>query len=434
MFRSSALVTLLALSASVLGFVVQLLLARRFGISVDVDAYLFALSVPTFIASLVSSMMSYELVPRLVACETDQTYHKRYITTLVLGVSSLSLILGIVGGVFGILQSQMLPSGSPIRLYEYLPHLILLGWAISAFQINQSCLSAILNAHRRYLVAALLALLPYLGMIFSMILLEGIAGIAALPIGMLMGTILATLCGLYILRQNFFPIQLRHLLWPEMRQLVSSSPYTVVAMTCFSSYAVVDAYWAPQAGQGALATLGYAQRLVIAFGNLAVAGPSAVLVPRFAELIREKDFTGLRSSLLRALLAVGGIAAGVAIAMALFAKELVELLFARGSFGFEEVGIVTQTLRCMLPGMVPMLMSVILLRALFCLDGSAKKAAILGLGWTIAYFIASMITYKHGATGLAIGYSVVWFVHFCILGYVFFKCINKQVLIKKYVK
>lgn len=425
MFRSSLLLTLLALSASALGFVVQLLLARRYGIGVAVDAYLFALSMPTFIAGLVSAMMSYDLVPRLVACEDDKTYQKRYLTSVLIGVSSLALFLGIAGGSVGMLQCQVLPIDSPIRSYESLPHLIFLAWAVGACQIVQGCLTAILNAHRRYLAGALLALFPYTGMILLLVLLEDFAGIIALPLGTLMGTIAAILSGFFLMRSHLFPLQLKHLLWFEMRKLALRSPYTAVAMTCFSSYTLVDAYWAPHAGEGTLATLGYAQRLVIAFGNLAVAGPSAVLVPRFAELVREKNFPGFQNFLLRALIIVGSIATGTAMIMGVFANELVQLLFVRGSFGMVEAAIVAKTLIYMAPGMVTMLMSVITLRALFCLDGAAKIAGIFGVGWAVAYFISSMITYKYGAPGLAAGYSVVWLLYFCILGFEIFRRINR---------
>jgi len=426
MFRSSALVTLIALSASVLGFVVQVLLARQYGVSVDVDAYLFALSVPTFIAGLVSAMMSYELVPRLVACETDQAFQSRYITTLVIGVAGLSMLLGLAGSFLGFIQRQMLPIDSPIRFYENLTHLMLLGWAICAFQVLQGCLTAILNAHRRYLAGALLALLPYLGMIFLLLTLGDVVGIVALPLGMLTGTIFATLSGVFYIRRDLFSMKFKDLLWRNIRQLACSSPYAALAMTCFSSYAVVDAYWASKAGPGTLATLGYAIRLVIAFGNLAVAGPSAVLVPRFAELVRDKNFSGFRSSLLRALIVVGGISTAVAIAMGVLAREFVELLFARGSFGLEEVESVAQTLRFMLPGMVGMLMSVIALRAMFCLDGAAKIAGILGIGWTLTYFITSMFTYRFGSPGLASGFSFVWILYFFILGFAIYRLTYKE--------
>jgi len=412
MFRSSAVLTLIALSASVLGFVVQLLLARQYGVSVDVDAYLFALGVPTFIAGLVSAIMSYELVPRLVASEIDQAYQKRYITTFVIGVAGLSLLLGMLGSFFGYIQKEVLPIDSPIRSYKYLTDLIFLGWAISAFQVLQGCLTAILNAHRRYLVAALLALLPYIGMILLLLILGGVAGIRALALGMLTGAIVATLGGVFLIRRHLLPLKFKDLQWRDIRQLAYSSPYTALAMTCFSSYAVVDAYWAPQAGQGTLATLGYAQRIVIALGNLAVAGPSAVVVPRLAHLISNSHFKDFRHFLLRTFVVVGGIAVAVALMLAVFSNQLIQLLFARGAFGQNEVEDVAKTLLFMSPGIVAMLMSVISLRALFCLEGVSKVAAMLGLSWTAGYFLVSSLLHPYGASGLAIGYSLVWILYF----------------------
>lgn len=424
MIRSSALVTLIALSASVLGFVVQLLLARRFGVSVDVDAYLFALSVPTFIAGLVSAMMSYELVPRLVAYEIDQAHQKRFITSLVIGVAGLSLLLGIAGSIFGLLQLQMLPIDSPIRLYENLPHLILLGWAICVFQVLQGCLTAILNAHRRYLDGALLALLPYFGMIFLLITLEGVVGIRALPLGMLTGTIFAALSGFFLIRRHLLSLKFQDMLWGDIRQLAYSSPYTALSLTCFSSYAVVDAFWATQAAPGTLAILGYAQRLVIGLGNLAVAGPSATVVPHLAQLISNNNFKDLRHFLLRAFLFVGVIALTVALMMAVFSNQLVQLLFASGAFGPNEVEDVAKTILFMSPGMVAMLMSVISLRVLFCLEAGSRVAAILGFLWTVGYFSISSLLHQYGAYGIAIGYSAVWILFFIASAILIFKKTN----------
>lgn len=412
MFRSSSLVTLIALSGSALGFVVQLIMARRYGIGVDVDAYLFALSVPMFIAGLVSAMMSYVLVPRLVACEVDPAYQKRYITTLIIGVVSLSLALSILGIVFGLLQGKMLPIDSPIRLYEGLPILISLGWIISASQIIHGCLAAILNANRSYLSGAILALFPYFGMLLLVLFLGEFAGITALPLGMLTGAIVATISGVFLIRRSLFPLQTKDLLWAEMRKIVFVAPYTTVAMICFTSYAVVDAYWAPQAGEGVLATLGYAQRLVIAFGNLAVAGPIAVLVPRFAELVREKELRKFRRLLKANLLLVGGIATATGFLLSVFSEELVKLMFAQGRFDTSEVSGVAKTLQNLIPGMVAMVMSAIVLKAMFCFNNMNKKAAILGLFWVTSYFLASAFFYQGGAPGIALGYSMVWIFYF----------------------
>jgi len=417
MFRSSALVTLLSLTASAAGFLVQLMLARRYGISVDVDAYLFAISLPTFIAAMVSTMLGYELVPRIIACERDETYKKHYITSILIGVMGLSLLLGLIGGVIGMLQRQALPIDSPIRVYENLPNLIFLAWAICFSQIVLACVTTILNAHRRYFVGSLLALPPYLGMIILLLVLGDTTGISALPLGTLSGTIVGILIGIFLLRHHLFPMPFKHLLLPEMRELMNSSPYSAVALTSFFAYVPVDAYWAPQAGSGVLATLGYAQRLITAIGNIAVAGPSAVLVPIIAELIRDNNYKELKRLLLRSLLVIGGIAIGLAITVTVYAREIVHLLFGHGVIGVKEINTIANTIQGMAPGMVAMLISVIALRAFFCLRGVEKTAGVLGLGWVAMYFTISMITYKHGAYGLATGYTVTWVIYFCVLAH-----------------
>lgn len=427
MFRLSVFVTLVTLGGSALGFVVQLLLAQRFGVGVEVDAYLFALSVPTFIAGMLSAMLSYAVVPRLVACEEDTEYHRRYMGSLLLGVTAMSLLLAAsVGGLLGALQGNVLPPDSPIRQYRDLPLLILLAWLIGACQIVQGCLAAMLNSVRSYLASAALGLLPYVGMVALLLAFDTSIGIAAVPAGMLAGTAGAVAGGVFLLRSHLFPLPWKRLLWPELRQLAYSSPYTAVAMSCFSSYAVVDAYWAPHAGQGALASLGYAQRLVIALGSFVVAGPSAVLVPRFADFVREHDYHGFLQFLLRALIVVGAIAAGVAILLAVFAERIIELLFSYGAFGHEEVAIVASTMRHMTPGMVAMLISVISMRAIFCLRGATKIAAIMGVIWVILYFIASFYFHVDGAVGLATGYSIVWFLFALSIGWVIFNVVKKN--------
>jgi len=425
MFGISALVTLLALTASGLGLLVQLMLAKRYGISVDVDAYLFALSLPTFIAGMVAAMLSYELVPRLIALETDDTYQRQYLTSVLLGVTGVAMLIGMAGTIATSLQYRILPTDSPIRAFEDLRYLIFLSWVIGAFQVIQGCLTAVLNSRRRYLAGATLALLPYVGMITLLGIFFNKLGITALPLGLLAGTIAASLVGILLLRDRLLLSPFKHQAWKEALRLACSSPYIAIAMTCFSSYVVVDAYWAPRAGEGVLATLGYAQRLLIAIGNLAVAGPSAVLVPYMAELIREKYIIKFRKFILRTLLIVFGVGLSVAILISIYASEIVRLLIANGTFGADEVNSVATTLQILAPGMVAMLLSVIAMRAFFCLDGTKKTAAALGFGWTLVYFVLSALTHKYGALGLATGYSATWVLYICVLVFLIFKVTDR---------
>jgi putative peptidoglycan lipid II flippase len=421
LFRSSAFITLIALFSNALGFLIQLILARRYGIGLDVDVYLYTLSFPVFISGIVSSVLSYQLIPRLIALETDLIYYRRFILTFFVGLLVFAVFTTISGYIFSFLNHRFITINNPLNSHPKFEILTKLGWLICFFQIFQGGIGSVLNSQRQHVTAAIINLLPYIGMLIIFEFFNIYYGIVALTLGLLIGTIIGALYGVFFIRMNFVSLTRSNLIWKDLFQVISGVPYAIMALSCFSAYLLVDAYWAPYYGSGTLSTLGYAQRIVIAFGNLAVAGPSAVLVPRFAELIRDRDVSGFRLMVKRSILVIGTIATSVALIMALFSESIVDLLFHSGSFGDSDVTEVSKTLLFMLPGMVAMLVSVILYRAMFCIDKSEKIAGFLGAAWTIAYFGISSITYKFGSAGFAAGYSLVWIFQLCILVVVLLK-------------
>lgn len=416
MLRSSVVITLLSLFGSVLGFVAQLLLAERFGLGLEVDAYLFAMSVPTFVAGMLSAMMSYAVIPRLVACEKDILYQRRYMGSLLIGMTTMALLMmGLLNAILKNFQRYALSPDSPIPHYDGLSVLILLACLVGACMTVQGCITAMLNSVRQYVASSALGLLSSFGMVVSLLILGPVIGIIAIPMGMLSGIVIGILGGVFLLRGYLFPLPWKSLLWLELGVLMHSSLYTAIAMSCFSSYVVVDAYFAPQAGTGTLATLGYAQRLVIGFGTLVVAGPSAVVVPRMAELLRDQNYIGFWKFLLRAITAIAATGSILALSLAVFAEPLIRTLFARGQFGEEQVSVLASTLRYMTPGMVTMLTSSIVLRSLFCFRGAERVASLLGLTWSTLYSLTSFLMYKNGAPGIAAGYSIVWIIFFILV-------------------
>jgi putative peptidoglycan lipid II flippase len=413
MVRSSLIVTLLALSASAMGFFVQLLLAKRYGVGVEVDAYLFAISFPTFIAGVISAVLSFNLIPRLVSFQSNVDSYHKFIGSLVIAITAISIILTIAmlsGMIF--LINHLLPQGSGIFQYEDLEILISLTCLIGGVQILNGCFTAMLNAEKKYIQSALISLLPYVGMLIILFGLDKSIEIKFVAIGLLAGTLIAVFISLVLLRTSIFPLPWKNISWDLLWKLTRSSTYTALAMTCFSAYSIVDAYWGPRAGDGTLAILGYAQRLVIAFGNLAVAGPSAVLVPYFAEHLRNRNYRVFIKSIYKTFLFVGAVAASVAIFLGVFAIEIVMFLFGFSGIDSEQISNIASTITNMTPGMVALLLSVIGMRILLCFEAEHKTASVLGLCWTFGYFITSSFAYLYGAPGIALAYSAVWIAFF----------------------
>ena len=423
MFRSSLIVTFLTLSASALGFFVQLLIAQRFGLGVEVDSYLFSLSFPTFLSGLVSAILSFNLIPRLILVKKESEFYYEIICTLVIGFAGLSILLTILMyGAMLLFIEKILPVNSPILKYDELHILIIISCSVGGVQVLQGCIASILNAEKKYVHSAVIALLPYAGMLGLMHEMNKSTGIKPAAVGLLIGGISAAMVGIFLLKKYFKHFHWKKINLSELRNLANTSSYTALAISCFSAYSIVDSFWGPRAGDGTLAALGYAQRLVIAIGNLAVAGPSALLVPHFAEYLHNNNHRGFIALMRRAFLLVGAIAAVTAIFLSLFSVEIVKLLFGRGEFGTDQISEVAQTIRNMTPGMIAMLLSVIGLRILFCFKKTHKVTAGIGVGWAIGYFLGSFLAHKYGAPGIALAYSSTWIITLCVI----VNLINKQ--------
>lgn len=419
MFRSSLFVTALSLFGSFLGLIVQLLMAQRYGSGVAVDTYLYAISTPTFLAGMIASMLSYTVVPRM-AQHNGQTDKQSRLAVSLLALSAfIAVVLLFVSPLLQVLQKEMLPSYSPILQQPMLSRLLLVGWGIAGMQVLNSALCAILTGLEKAITATFLNLSPYAGMLgFMLVAREN--SIEQLAYGLLFGTTGSFLVAFYLLRTHILG-HWRQAAWAEVHTLVLRSPYTIVAMSCFSAYAVVDSYWAPRAGEGVLASLGYSQRIIIALGNLAVAGPSAILVPKFSQILAKNDWAEFDQMLKKTFASTFAIGCILALALYFGAESLIQLLFMRGEFDQRDVVRVANVLQYCLPGMICMLLSVIGLRVLFCFPNVEKIAAFLGLFWIAGYFSSSGFLINYFELGLASSYSMSWLLYFALLWIFIFK-------------
>ena len=319
----------------------------------------------------------------------------------------MALLLVLLAFPAALLQPLSLPRHSPVAAYPHLSVLIALGWAAAAMQVITAVLVAQLTASGRPVVAAMLWLLPGTGASISL-LLHPALGIVQVATGFLIGCTAAALVG-YSLQRRDIIFQLGHIdTRSEIKDLVRKGAWAALALSCFSSFAPSDAFWAGRMPEGSLASLGYVQRLIIGVGSLIVAGPSALYVPRFAAFVENHDGQGFARLLMRTLLIVLGAGAIVVTILFIWSDEVVALLFRRGAFSAEDVVRLGQLFRIMAPGVVAMLAAVILMRALFCLPRAEMAAAALGVAWSVLYFVLSGFLHEQSAAGIARSYTISW--------------------------
>jgi len=406
MIRSGIFLSALTLLASVLGFLVQLLVARQFGAGRAVDAYLAAMSAPLFVSGAIAAWFSYSVVPEVVRLEPGSREQRALIEALQKAAMALALAVGAVGW---IMSSSV---GSMVGLVHASADGTLerIAWGIAAVQVLAAMYGSILNGLRHFVPAALLALLPYVGMLVGLVAMPEV-GIIAQAYGLLLGTAAVLAASALRVRKAVTGSARSAVVSASLlRGIFQSAPFAAAALSCFSIYSVVDAYWAQRAGEAALSHLGYAQRIIGAAGSIVVAGPSAFLIPRLSAAIRDRDAATFQG-LARKVIVTMAVASGLAAVMVLpFLERMVGLLFVRGAFKADDARELALCIWAMSPGAIAMLMSVIIMRAIFCIPGGARKAVRISALWALIYTACSAFLYKFGAPAIGLGYSVTWVV------------------------
>lgn len=405
-----SIVTGCGIGGSLVNFMAQAIIAARFGAGQNVDAYVFSLGLPTFLAGLLATCTSYIVVPEIARVANDPEREKDLSGRLLVVVCTIAALLALTALPAILMQpALLLPAGSTIHDQPQLSLLIILAWVTGGVQLINALLISRLNAVGRQVTAATLSLPPG---IFSVIILLTVPtnSIWIVAIGVLIGTLTVSLVGWSIQRNHFTWRSRASVSGTASPPIPRSAWLSVIALTCFSSYAVIDSFWAPRVGPGALASLGYAQRILIGAGNLVILGPSAIVVPMLARLAAQNDARGFRRVISMIGLGVGGGGAVIAISIVFFAGPLVSLLFKRGAFDTAAAKQVASALAHLAPGMAAMLIGVMVMRAIFCIPNSFRLAAGIGLGWSVLYFLLSGLFVGRGVVGIANAYSIAWII------------------------
>jgi len=269
-----------------------------------------------------------------------------------------------------------------------------------------SCLVALHNASKQFLLPLLANMPAYLGMALLAGFWGPTAGVVSIPLGMLAGYGIAVAL-LFRALPGKVRFDTRVDEWSEVGAALAQMPLVLVSMLCFTMFGTVDAVWASRLGQAQLSALGYGQRLIVSIGNIVAIGPATILLPYLAEAVAANR-NALANYGERVTRIVFAAASPLAMAVVVLRVPLVEVLFERGAFTHGAVLEVSSVVPGMFTGMVPMLCTVMLFKAFYA-QNRAVLAARMSLVGVVVYFVSSgMLSHAFGLQGIVSAYALTW--------------------------
>lgn len=329
----AALIGVLLIVAKLFAAGREVAIAWRFGVNGLVDAYQLSLTIVTWLPMMLTNVMTVVLVPRLVQLQSRPEEQKLFLAELNGSVIAIGIFLAVgvwlaapaAAALLGLraepatlqLTASISRQIAPVALF-----MILTGYLSARLQSNERFAYSVTEAIPAAMIA-LLVLAPF-----------AISSESRLVSGVLIGyATQVILLGVMLHRGDrsatFVRLRHRSSEWPSIYRalLVMAAGQLVLTATL-----PIDQLFASGLGEGAVATLGYANRIITLVTSFGVVVLARALLPILSRTAAAGNHAlGSRQARQWSWLLFG---AGVAIGAvgALMAPLFISLLFQRGAF------------------------------------------------------------------------------------------------------
>jgi putative peptidoglycan lipid II flippase len=325
----------------------EMAVAWRYGVSETVDAYQLASTLVFWLPGTLVSVVTIVLVPMLVRLRQDNAEDRAlFLQELQGAVVPVGVILAALSLLFGQIVLPYLAGNLSAASHQMTWNFTLGMAPLAPLALMLGVYAARLMAQERQ-INTLLEGVPAAAILLFVLLWPPGTDIAPLLWGTVLGIATQTVWSWRLAGRTdgktampSFTRRSRH--WPELYKAVG---VMAIGQFVMSLVTPLDQYTAAQLGDGAIATLGYANRVIALLLGLGAVAISRAALPVMSDLhaagqaARAQDISVKWAAM---MLGVGTLFAIVAWAVAPWA---IKLLFERGAFSPKDTRLVTEVFR-----------------------------------------------------------------------------------------
>lgn len=386
--------------AKLAGAFKEMAVAAGFGTAPAVDGYLLAFNIANYPIALALGVVSIVLVPLAARLQgADKAELHRFRSELL----GWTLAVGGLVGVGILLCAPLLPllvQGQGGLIGEGMLQVLAL---VVPFGLLSSLLASWMLAAGRHL-NTLLEAVPSLVLLLALLLLE------AQPAVLVWGTVLgfAVQTGVFIWfaqRAGEFEVprlSFKAQAWTDFRR---GFGVMLFAQALTALLPLLDQFFCGSLGDGAISTLGYANRIMALLLGLGATSLSRACLPVLSEVVAKgEDLRGRLGRWVLLIVVASAVCAGVA---ALLAPLGVRLLFERGAFTPEDSVQVTEVLRWSLIQMPAYFVAIFMFNVMAATQRHAVLIVVILLGIAAKALAYSILIGPLGLNGVVLSTVVM---------------------------
>jgi peptidoglycan biosynthesis protein MviN/MurJ (putative lipid II flippase) len=341
----AAVIGVLTLVAKLFAAGREMAIAWRFGVGPTADAYQLALTVTTWLPMMLANVSTAVLVPRLVSLRSKEKERLQFLAELNGTALICAIAVGLLNWLAAPAATQSLGGTIGSHTIQVATEIARALSPVAFFSICIFYLSARLQALERFTYSVTEAI-PALTIALAVIGPVALGGADRLIWGTLagFGLQLLVLIMLVHVHDGLGGFRLRHhsLHW---RTLYGSLALMAAGQAILAFSIPIDQAFAARAGPGSVATLAYANRILLLLSTLGTVVLGRALLPVLSDAFARGDVVLARRHARQwsILLFLGALVASAAIWA--LAPMLIRLLFERGAFDVRASADVAQVFR-----------------------------------------------------------------------------------------
>ncbi len=406
--QASLWVTLLALASKAIGFFRETLIAGYYGATAETDAFFLAQSMPGMIFPSVCNSLSTAFITLYVTRSTSRGEDEGdlYASRMVFGTLLISLALSLVGVLLASPLMPLLAPGFTPGQVALAAHLTRLTMAAFPLTMLQYMLTAILNAKKLFVSSQVAALAYNLVVILATYMVGDQQSMDLLTLSVIGGHVttvmlLAILCWRHVRFKK-----LVNPLHPDTVQLVRMGLPILLGNSVVQIQQIVDKALGSTLPEGSLSAINYGNTLGGLVVTVLVTSLTTVLYPNLTREAAEGDTENYGQILTKSMSGLTALMVPITCVTILCAKDVVEIVYGRGSFDSSAVESTSLVLACYAPMFLFCAVREVLTRAYFAIQDTKTPMINSAISVSCNVVLSLVLTPWLGIVGITLGTSI----------------------------
>lgn len=422
--KPTLIVTAFSTVGLALTFLSNVIVASIFGAGGEMDVYLAVNALPVYVISMLSDALRFTFIPVFAEYRQksiDETW------TIVSSIVNVCIVVtGILCGIGLIFAAPIMRTLTPGFSAGQIDQATgLLRWLLPTIVLSvvSELISSVYYSNQKFFLPSLNRIIaPVLTIIYVLAFSDSLS-----VQSLVLATLTSASCQLLILLWDFagrkeFRYSFKfHLSHDGVKKIARLMIPLIAGMILYRFVPLFDNWLGSGLPMGSISHIGYAKRLLLVISAIITTGVTASVFPAMAKCAAEKDYVELKRTMSKAIRVLMFLAVPFMILIGIFSRDVVGLLFERGSFGPSDTEATGLALSIYLLSLPLAALGTIVGQGYYVLQDT-RTAAFIGVVEAIVYALAATVMVS------SVGYLAMPIAYVAYFG---FSTVNAWIVRKK---